>query len=141
LGLIAILITITIYLLLDLSLFQTILFGWGLTIIYSIFVIILITNLATSYRRIKVKEVIKEVEKPVYIETPVIKEVYVEKPRKKLNIPKYNYVASTETKTYHTRNCRLGKLIKKKFKVSNNQVSFFKKRNYKSCKVCIKPKK
>ncbi len=96
---------------------------------------------------IQIKEI--PIEKPVYIEKivekpiqviqkiPVVKRVYVEAKRKKLNIPKYNFVASTETKTYHTRNCRLGKLIKKKYKLSNNSKSFFKKKRFKSCKVCI----
>jgi len=37
---------------------------------------------------------------------------YKEKPREVLNIPKYKYFGSKETKTYHLRNCRFRKLIK-----------------------------
>lgn len=114
-----------------------------------------------------VQEIIRIVEKPVFkeiqvpienkvievIEKPVIKEVirYIERPvvkyvdrivkRKKLNIPKYNFVASNQTRTYHKRNCRLGKLIKKKYKFQNNSQNFFKKKHYKGCKVCIKKQK
>lgn len=98
-----------------------------------------------------IKEVVKEVpvvktvEKPVikYVERPVVKVVpkpiirYVEKPRKKLEIPKYDYTGSTETKVYHTRYCRLGKLIKKKYALHANTQAFFKKRKFRPCEVCI----
>jgi hypothetical protein len=99
------------------------------------------------------KEVIKEVEKPViqtveipkfeyrYVDRPVIrkvtKTVYVEKARKKLNIPKFNFVGSSEEKRFHTRFCRLGKLIKKSHKVHSNTKAFFKRKHFKACKVCI----
>ena len=81
------------------------------------------------------KEVIRTIEKPVTQE--VTRTVYVQTPRKRLDIPKYDYVASSETKTFHTRNCRLGKLIKKKYKVSNNSKAYFTRKKYKACKVCI----
>jgi hypothetical protein len=77
---------------------------------------------------IKTKEIIREVEKPVYIEES----------KKKLVIPKYDYVASSQTQTYHKRTCRLSKLIKKKFKIQNNDASFFVKNKFKPCKICIK---
>ena len=82
------------------------------------------------------------VEKKIYIDRPVYvdRKVYVEKPRKKLVIPKYKYVASTQTKRYHTRFCRLGKLVKKKFKIHNNSQNFFRKKHFKACKMCIKKK-
>ena len=101
------------------------------------------------------REVIKEVEVPVektvFVDRPVEKVVQVpseptviiapEEPKKKLVIPKYDFVASEETRTYHTRNCRLGKLIKRKYKlVSNNEKDFIKEK-FKPCKVCIKKKK
>ncbi len=92
--------------------------------------------------------IIKEVEKPVIqtivkeVEKPVIKEVekkvFIERPRKKLNIPKYDYIGSTNTKTYHKRSCRLSKLIKRKYKLSKNDLEFFKKQGYKACKICLK---
>ncbi len=101
------------------------------------------------------REVIKEVEVPVektvFVDRPVEKVVQVpsdptviiapEETKKKLVIPKYDFVASEETRTYHTRNCRLGKLIKRKYKlVSNNEKDFIKEK-FKPCKVCIKKKK
>ena len=82
-----------------------------------------------------VREVVKEIEKPVIKE--VEKPIYIEKPRKKLNIPRYDYVASTETVTYHKSSCRLGKLIKRKYKLFSNDPNFFKKKNFTPCKVCI----
>ncbi|MBS3099866.1 hypothetical protein J4463_01470 [Candidatus Pacearchaeota archaeon] len=103
------------------------------------------------------KEVIKEIEKPVVrfvdrpveriVEKPVIQEiekevpVYIEKLRDKLNIPKYDYLGSSQTKVYHKHLCRFGKLIKKKYKVSSNSEAFYKKAKYKPCKMCIVKKK
>lgn len=86
------------------------------------------------------KPVIKVLEKPVtkVVEKPVRKTVYLEKPKKKLSIPKYEYIGSTETKTYHKRNCRFRKLIKRKYQVSNNSEKYFTSRKYKSCNICIK---
>ncbi len=84
---------------------------------------------------------VKVVEKPVvrnvYIEVPKEKIVYKEKSRKKLNIPKYNFVGSTESKTYHKRTCRFSKLIKRKYKLSDNSENFFKKNKFKKCKICL----
>jgi hypothetical protein len=84
--------------------------------------------------------IIQVVEKLVYRQVPVEveKKIYVDRPRKKLNIPRYNFVGSSETKRFHSRNCRLGKLIKKKYKISNNSKEFFKHRGFKGCKMCIK---
>jgi hypothetical protein len=105
------------------------------------------------------REVIREVEVPVEkkvfidrpvdrevireVEVPVEKKVYVqmEKPRKRLKIPRYDFVASSETQTYHTRNCRFGKLIKRKYKLSSNDKRDFIKKKFKPCKVCIKKEK
>jgi len=84
-----------------------------------------------------VKEVI--VEKPVVEQVmhETEKTIYVTNPAKKLNIPKYDYAASSEAKVYHKRACRLGKLIKKKYKILNNDPKFFIKNKYKPCKICI----
>jgi hypothetical protein len=85
---------------------------------------------------------IEIVEKPVEIirEVPVIKRVieYREKPRKKLNIPKYKFIASSQAKTYHKRTCRLSKLIKKKYKIHSNSQASLKRKHFKPCKVCIR---
>ena len=92
-----------------------------------------------------IKEVIRTVEKPIFrdvvrtVEMPVERKIYVPvtSPRKKLDIPKYEYFGSDDTKTYHHRNCRFRKLIKKKNQVHSNSESFFKKKKYSPCKVCI----
>jgi len=91
------------------------------------------------------KEIIKRVDKPVIyeVEKPIIRNVItpidrmVFMKREKLNIPRYDYIGSSETKNYHKKSCRLGKLIKKKYKLLNNDPKFFIKRGFSPCKVCI----
>jgi len=82
-------------------------------------------------------EVIKTVEKPVYIE----RKVYVDRPvtikSKKLNIPKYKFVGSTLTKTYHLKTCRLAKSIKAKYRLNTNSTAIFRNKKYQPCKVCV----
>jgi hypothetical protein len=104
------------------------------------------------------REVIREIQIPMenriieVVEKPVIKEVFVPyekevvriirktiRPRKrKLNIPLFKFVGSTQAKRFHKRNCRLGKLIKKKNKIHSNTKIFFQRKHFKSCDVCIK---
>ena len=88
-----------------------------------------------------IKEVIKRVVRTVRV--PVIRRVikFVKPKVKRLVIPKYKYLGSSETKTYHRHGCRLSKLIKNKYKVSNNSEAYFKKHRYHGCKVCIKKTK
>jgi hypothetical protein len=82
------------------------------------------------------KPVIRIVEKQV--EPRIINRVRVVKQKSKnLNIPNYKFIGSSITKRFHTHACRLGKLVKRKFKVHNNSKSFFIKRKFKPCKVCI----
>lgn len=128
------LVIVTLYLF-DLTDVQEMLFIGILILVYLILSPILMRTKKT--REIKVLGV-KTIEKPVEKRVIVKRNVYIEKKRKKLNIPKFDYLGSTQTKTYHKRSCRLGKLIKKKYKESSNTKSFFKKRGYKACKVCIK---
>ena len=96
--------------------------------------------------RVVEKPIVKYVDKPFetikYIDRPVEKEItktiMVESPKVKLDIPKYDYLGSSETKTFHKKSCRLGKLIKRKYKVSSNSKYYFIARGYKPCKVCLK---
>lgn len=158
-GILIIISVVLISLFFQLNLTGFLILGWLLTFFYSLFAFIMLRNPVENHTQIEVKEVIKEVEKPVYVEKKVEKPVYLDKPvyvekkvyvdkpvyiekkRKKLNIPRYDYVASTETKTYHTRNCRLGKLIKRKYKLSSNDKRDFIRKKFKACKVCIKKTK
>jgi hypothetical protein len=143
LGLVVISMAIVANMIFNLTLTQNLIMGWILTILYAVFALSLTGRTRIYSGRTKIREVIKEVDRPVLRE--VIKEVdrpvYIEEKRERLVIPKYNYAASTQTKTYHKRNCRLGKLIKKKFKLQNNSETFFTRRKYKPCRVCIKNKK
>ncbi len=96
-------------------------------------------------------EVVRTIEKPVEVikefpvlkQVPIIKEVpktrtvYIARPEKKLNIPHYQYVGSVKSKVYHKNSCRLGKLIKRKYKISGNSIDFFKKKKFSPCEVCI----
>lgn len=101
------------------------------------------------------KEIIKEVEVPVektvYVDRPVEKVVEVHSEPTVIAVPqetkkrepslKYSFVASEETRVYHTKNCRLGKLIKKKYKLVSDDEKDFIKEKFKPCKVCIKKTK
>ncbi len=86
------------------------------------------------------KIVEKVVEKPVvrYIERPTVE--YVSQPRRTLNIIKYKYIGSKQTKRFHKKSCRLSKLIKKKNKINSNSIVIFKNKKFKACKVCLKIK-
>lgn len=85
---------------------------------------------------------IEVVEKPVYIpieKIKIVRKIIKQKQRaRKLNIPKYKFIGSKETRTFHSRYCRLGKLIKKKYKVHSNTKISFKRKHFKGCKICIK---
>ncbi len=116
-----------------------------------------------------IKEVIKEVQVPVEkqvikeVQVPVEKTVFVDRPVERIvqvpaqsddtvfvvheeteNKPsplKYSFVASEQTRVYHTKNCRLGKLIKKKYKLVSDNENDFIKEKFQPCKVCIQKKK
>lgn len=137
---------------------------WFTISVFLLFVLAFCAGILFLFQPIRVREInqtiLKTVEKPiitevpVVTEVPVIQEVVVEKPvyrdivrnvyvskKADVKIPKYNYLGSVQTKTYHSRNCRLGKLIKRKYKISNNSKSFFIKKKFKACKMCIRKKK
>lgn len=83
-----------------------------------------------------IKEVVREVKVPVVQE--VEKTVYVSEPRRKLNIPRYSYFGSSETKIFHKRSCRFSKLIKRKYKICRMNRAFFVRNHYKKCNNCLK---
>lgn len=85
------------------------------------------------------KPVIRTVEKEVIkrVETPV-QRIIIKSPTKHKSSPRYNYLGSELTKIYHKNSCRLGKSIKRKYKITSNNEEFFKRRNYKPCDVCIR---
>lgn len=85
-------------------------------------------------KKVKVP-VIKEVEK--IVEKPVIKRIFIEKKKKKKpSVPRPNYVGSSQTEVYHKKSCKFSKLMKKKYKVSENDRRYFTLRGYKPCKSC-----
>jgi hypothetical protein len=92
---------------------------------------------ARNVRRPMIREIIREVEKPLMIEEPIKEDVPLKK-KGRVAVVKANYVGSTQTRTYHTNRCRLGKLIKSKYRLSDNDTGFFKKRKFKACKICIR---
>jgi len=130
---------------------------WIVTTLFAIWAILIVDPKVTIN---PVRTLIKEVpvEKQVFIDRPVEKQVFVDRPviiekevikevpkivyrttpHRKLEIPKYDFIGSTETRTYHKRNCRFSKLIKKKYKVHSNSASTFKSKHFKACKSCIK---
>ncbi len=86
-----------------------------------------------------IKEVVKTVTIPEYRE--IVTPIYIESPKRTLNIPKYKFVASTQTKTYHLKTCRLSKIIKNKYKINKNNSDYFKNNKFKACKICISKNK
>ena len=84
--------------------------------------------------------VIEVVEKPVYFPVEKIKivKVRVNARHKKLNIPKFKYLGSKETKRYHKRTCKFSKLIKRNYKIHSNSKAMFKRKHFKACKACMK---
>jgi len=76
---------------------------------------------------------IEVVEKPVIqrVEVPVLI-------KEKFNFPKFKYTGSSQTKTFHKRNCRFGKMIKKEYRVQNNYFAWFEINDFKPCKACMK---
>jgi hypothetical protein len=94
------------------------------------------TDIKTVEKPIEIEK-IYTVEKPIHVIRTVEKPVYIDRPRKKLNIPHYDYVGSNQTKIYHKSSCRLGKSIKRKYKVYNNEAKYFIKNKFQPCKVCI----
>jgi hypothetical protein len=90
--------------------------------------------------------VIEVVEKPVikevFIEVPVEKRVtrYIERKHKRLNIPKFEFIGSTQTETFHKRTCKFSKMLKNKYKLHSNTKAFFKRKHYHACEACINKK-
>lgn len=146
-GFIIIISFVLLILFLSLDTFKSVILAAILIIIYSI---ILFFLLEPEFLKEITKTTVKTIREPVIheviVEKPVVEQVmhetektiYVTNPRKNLNIPRYEYLGSSETKTYHKKSCRLGKLIKKKYKVVGNDPNFFLKNNYKPCKICIR---
>jgi hypothetical protein len=84
-----------------------------------------------------------QVHKEVVVEKPVVSKVYIPLGghRDTVSTPRYNFVASTETLVYHKRNCRFGKLIKGKYKLTSNSEGSFKRKKFRPCKVCMEKKR
>ncbi|MBS3078962.1 hypothetical protein J4218_02470 [Candidatus Pacearchaeota archaeon] len=120
-------------------------------VVYSIMLFFLleprvVREVNTTARTTVEKPVIKEVfvDKPVQVVHEVEKKIYIMnenkdklKEKKKLIIPKYNFIGSSQALTYHKRSCRMSKLIKKKYKILDNDEAYFIKRNFKPCEICI----
>lgn len=46
------------------------------------------------------------------------------------------YVGSTESNTYHKKECRFSGMIKPEYLLENNDKEFFRKKKFKACKNC-----
>jgi hypothetical protein len=160
-GILLLIISLIIVFGLNLSTTQIIVF---ILIILAFYIIVLSFLFEPRLMREIINTITRTVEKPVYkeirvpinqgkripviyeVEKPIIRDVIrtVDRPvlikeeRKKLNIPKYDFLGSSETRTFHRRSCRFSKLIKRKYKISNNDPQFFIKKRFAPCKVCIK---
>ncbi|MFA5856629.1 MAG: hypothetical protein WC867_04675 [Candidatus Pacearchaeota archaeon] len=80
------------------------------------------------------------IEKPVQLMHETEKRIYITNPIEKKK-KEYNFIGSSLTFIYHNKDCRLGKSIKDRYKISNDLESFFKSNKYRPCKVCITKEK
>jgi hypothetical protein len=126
---------------LDLTIVQTYLFAGILILLYNILIPFLLKPVIVSEKQVtKTKTVEKTVEKPVEKKVIVTKTIPMKVKKKKAE-PLPKYVGSTEEKRYHTRSCRLSKLIKPKYKLQDDRPSYFTRKGFEACKVCIKKEK
>ena len=164
-GMLTIIFAILINLVFNLTMVQLVLSCWILTALYSIWAVVIVDprinpNPVQLIKQEVIREVPIEVEKevirnvfidrPVMVDREVIREVpievqktvyrTIETPHQNLNIPRYKFLGSTQTRTYHKRTCKFSKLIKNKYKLHSNVTSTFKRQHYKSCKACINTK-
>ena len=141
-GITAIALIVVLILFLDLDRSDSILFSSLVIICYAIILFFLLEP--SILRKVHTKEV-QTIERPVEVirtvERPVIRKVFVEKQRKKLDIPRYEYRGSSQTKVYHKTSCRLSKSIKPKYKISKHSAEYFKRNKFKPCKMCLSKKK
>ena len=78
-----ILIAIATSMMLGLSLIENLVMGWVLTTFYAIFALLIAGDIVVFPTKIEIKEIVKEIEKPVYVNRPtyidrdVIREVQV----------------------------------------------------------------
>lgn len=131
----------------EMSLSDSILFGVVVLLVYAVMLFFLlepgilreVRRKEIEYRDVPgpVQEIVKEVVRNVPVERPV----YFAEYKPKLEIPKYAFVGSDETKTFHKRGCRFSRLIKNKYKVSGNSIAFFKARRFHECDACFPKKK
>lgn len=161
-GLFIVLVGFAIITMFELELAYQLLTAWILTIIYAVLLFFWLepamlrtvqkVEVQTIERTIeKEKPVIKPyivekpVEKPVLIEKPVIKAFKIDRPfylqrigKEERKVHRYKYCASKVTKTYHTNECRLAKIMKPSHREHSDSIEIFKAKKYKKCKVCFK---
>ncbi|MEK6927020.1 MAG: hypothetical protein AABX11_01170 [Nanoarchaeota archaeon] len=102
-------------------------------------ILLIIISRPKKIRYLKPTEV-KTISQPLVtniIEEIPIKKIPTHSQINTLNVPQYEFVGSTQNLTYHKRSCKLSKLVKKKYKITNNQENYFKRNNFKPCKLCI----
>ena len=69
-----------------------------------------------------------------------LKEIVKEKVKRAIDLKRYGYVGSLDTKVYHRNSCRFAKTISKDYIDFNNNKDYFKNKGYKPCLVCIETK-
>ena len=117
-------------LLFHLGIFEVIAISSALALFYVLLLLLFLEPIVIQ----RIKET-RVVERPIVLE--VEKRVIVETSRAHLDIPRYSYLGSTLTLVVHTRNCRIGKSIKRKYKLSDNNLNLFIKQKFKKCKLCF----
>jgi hypothetical protein len=148
LGVFIIAVAILMFAFLNITTTYKLLIAWGLTMIYAIVLFFALEpRILRQIKETAVRTIFRPIEKRVVIEKPVPaqpvekkiveKPVYIEKPKK----PTYDYIGSSQTKTYHKSKCKFSKLIKPEFKRESDNASYFQMRDYKRCRSCFGLKK
>ena len=128
------------WILFDLNVTELVIVSAFLLIFYLILLVFLLQSTTTRYvHRTKfvenpvIKEIVREVEKPVEVIREVEKPVYiqVEPVTKPTKGKRYDFVASVETKVVHPASSRLARLIRPKNRLYGDDLEAFIKRGYK----------
>ena len=138
----------------ELDLNNTIILSASIAFLYAVMAFFLlkpkiVEEETKTIERIIEKPIIKEIER--IIEKPVIKEIkkQMKKPEIKKAISESTkkhlekskkvsakYIGSTQTEKFHKSSCKFAKLMKNKYKISEDHRKYFTLRGYKACKSC-----
>lgn len=103
--------------------------SWAVSALLFLLFLVIIISVVKPSRQIIVKK----------NDVKMVKEAVVsndDSDEKKVRNVKGKYVGSTETRTYHDKDCRFAKGIKAKYRLDSDSPSYFKDKKFDKCKTC-----